>query len=110
MVNYFNTLMKNMVYDGSYEEKKCKCCNINKSLSQAIFNYPFEWMNLFCCWYKNPKECIQEIDYKCCVCEPWCGKLFQCLLYLASCIFYIFIFLFAAILSVAKDSTNNNSN
>ena len=110
MVNYFNTLMKNMVYDGSYEEKKCKCCNINKSLSQAIFNYPFEWMNLFCCWYKNPKECIQEIDYKCCVCEPWCGKLFQCLLYLASCIFYIFIFLFAAILGVAKDSTNNNSN
>ena len=56
MANYFNTLMKEMVY-GSY--------------IQAIFNYPMEWMNLFCCWCKAPKECIKEIDIKFCVCDSF---------------------------------------
>ena len=35
MANYFNALMKEIVYN---------------SYIQAVFNYPMEWMNLFCCW------------------------------------------------------------
>ena len=54
MANYFNALMKEIVYN---------------SYIQAIFNYPMEWMNLFCCWCKTPKECIKEIDIKFCCCD-----------------------------------------
>ena len=54
MANYFNTLMKDIMYN---------------SYIQAIFNYPMEWMNLFCFWKKNPKEYIKEIDIKCCCCD-----------------------------------------
>ena len=61
VANYFNILMKDIVYN---------------SYIQAIFNYPFEWMNLFCCWCKNPKECIKEIDIKCCVCDSFFLALF----------------------------------
>ena len=54
MANYFNALMKEIVYN---------------SYIQAVFNYPMEWMNLFCCWCKTPKECIKEIDIKFCCCD-----------------------------------------
>ena len=52
MANYFNTLLKDITYN---------------SYIQAIFNYPYEWMNLFCCWNKNPKDFIKEIDIKYCI-------------------------------------------
>ena len=29
---------------------------------QAIFNYPMEWMNLLCCCFITPKECIKEFN------------------------------------------------
>ena len=67
ITNYFNTLMKDMVYN---------------SYIQAIFNYPFEWMNIFCCWHEKPKDIIREIDIKCCVCDSFFLTLFQVLLYI----------------------------
>ena len=62
MANYFNTLMKDIMYN---------------SYIQAIFNYPMEWMNLFCFWHKNPKECIKEIDIRCCCCDSYFLALLQ---------------------------------
>ena len=56
MANYFNTLMNEIVYN---------------SYIQAVFNYPMEWMNLFCCWCKEPKACIKEIDTEFCVCDSF---------------------------------------
>ena len=56
MANYFNTLMKKLVYN---------------SYIQAIFNYPMEWMNLFCCWCGEPKAYIQKLDYEFCVCDSF---------------------------------------
>ena len=56
MANYFNTLLKKLVYN---------------SYIQAVFNYPMEWMNLFCCWCREPKEIIKELDIKFCVCDSF---------------------------------------
>ena len=56
MANYFNTLMKKLVYN---------------SYIQAIFNYPMEWMNLFCCWCGEPKAYIKKLDYEFCVCDSF---------------------------------------
>ena len=49
LANYFNTLMEDIAYN---------------SYLQAIFNYPMEWMNLFCCWWRSPRELIMELDYR----------------------------------------------
>ena len=54
LVNYFNTLFKELVYSNRF---------------QAVFNYPFEWMNIFCCFCEDPKECIKEIDRRYCTCD-----------------------------------------
>ena len=71
--NYFNTLKKDISY---------------KSYVQAMFNYPFEWMNMFCCCCTNhPNECIKKIDKRCCYCDTLCLTFFQLLLML---IFYVF--------------------
>ena len=64
MANYFNTLLKEIAYN---------------SYIQAVFNYPYEWMNLFCCSCKNPKDFIREIDFKFCVCDSFFLCLFQIL-------------------------------
>ena len=47
MVDHFNILMKDLVYN---------------SYIHAIFNYPMEWMNLLCCWFITPIECIRNCD------------------------------------------------
>jgi len=78
MANYFNTLMKDIMYNNYF---------------QAVFNYPFEWMNLFCCWKKNPKECIREIDIRFCCCDSFFLALAQILFYIA--IFYILLMILA---------------
>ena len=48
MADYFNILMKDIVYNNNY--------------IQAIFNYPMEWMNLLCCWCITPKDLIRKCD------------------------------------------------
>jgi hypothetical protein len=77
-VNYFNTLFKEIIYTS-------KC--------QAIFNYPFEWMNLLCCYCKVPKECIKELDRKYCTCDSCVLMVIQMIIYCAIVLF-IFICLF----------------
>ena len=109
LANYFNTLRKDIAYDDSSEERKCKCCNLTNSMVQAIFNYPFGWMNLFCCWFKNPKECIQKIDYKCCICEPIYVKICQILVYIISSVFYFLILFFWLFIDTLINSSNNNN-
>ena len=80
MASYFNILKKKIVYNNNL---------------QAIFNYPMEWMNLFCCWCREPKDLIQEIDFKFCVCDSF---FFICLQILGWIILIILI-IFATILS-----------
>ena len=53
-VNYYNYLRKDIVYE---------------SILQAVFNFPFEWENLFCCCCIEPKVCIKKIDFNFCPCE-----------------------------------------
>ena len=74
--NYFNTLFKDIVYSNYF---------------QAIFNYPFEWMNLFCCFCKDPKDCIEDIDRKFCLCDSFFLRLFQYLILLILILIYIMI-------------------
>ena len=47
MADYFNILMKDLVYS---------------NYIQAIFNFPMEWMNFFCCWFITPIDCIRDCD------------------------------------------------
>jgi len=82
MANYFNTLMKDIMYN---------------SYVQAIFNYPMEWMNLFCCWQKNPKDCIRELDFKYCCCDLYCSYVFVIIEILLLIPIYFICFLFLAI-------------
>ena len=93
MANYFNTLLKDITYN---------------SYIQAIFNYPFEWMNLFCCWCKNPKECIKEIDIKYCVCDSFFLALLQALLYLILIIIVFALAVLGALLGGGKKDNENN--
>ena len=94
MANYFNALMKEIMYNSYF---------------QAIFNYPMEWMNLFC--YKNPKDCIEEIDYKFCVCDSFFLYIFELLLMVALIIIIIFIYLYycGLCLCLASSSKNNGN-
>ena len=94
IANYFNTLMKDITYN---------------SYIQAIFNYPFEWMNLFCCWCKNPKECIKEIDIKYCICDSFFLALFQVLLYLILIIIIVALGVLAALLGGGSKRENENN-
>ena len=93
MANYFNTLLRDITYN---------------SYIQAIFNFPFEWMNLFCCWCKDPKECIKEIDIKFCICDSFFLTLFQVLLYLLLIITVLALSFFAALLGGNKKEKENN--
>jgi hypothetical protein len=85
MANYFNTLMKEIAYTSYF---------------QAVFNYPCEWMNLFCCWCTQPKDLIRDIDEKCCICDSFFLQLFEwlimILLVLAMLMVYLYFYLLCA--------------
>jgi hypothetical protein len=91
MANYFNTLMKNIMYN---------------SYLQAIFNYPMEWMNLLCCCCRNPKECIKEIDIICCCCDSFFLACCQVMIYIMLCYLLIIYYIICACLGLG--SANNN--
>ena len=93
MANYFNTLMRDIAYN---------------SYIQAVFNYPFEWMNLFCCWCKDPKECIKGIDIKYCICDSFFLALFQMLLYLILVIIVVALSVLVALLGGNKKENEKN--
>ena len=78
MANYFNTLMKDIVYN---------------SYIQAIFNFPLEWMNLFCCWCRTPKDLIRELDYKYCCCDSYFLAIAECIKMLIIIVIYIIIYM-----------------
>ena len=85
LANYFNTLMKEIAYTSYF---------------QAVFNYPCEWMNLFCCWCTQPKDLIRDIDEKCCICDSFFLQLFEwlimILLVLAMLMVYLYFYLLCA--------------
>ena len=100
MANYFNTLMKDIVYN---------------SYIQAVFNYPVEWMNLFCCWCKVPKDCIQDIDTQFCVCDSFfvaaaqvLGWIILIAVILAILMLYYICMFILALLSGGKKSSDND--
>ena len=81
MANYFNTLMKDITYN---------------NYLQAVFNYPMEWMNLFCCWWVKPRDLIMVLDYGFCCCDScflvigeWLFTLFMIFLYIIFYMFYL---------------------
>ena len=86
MANYFNTLMRDITYN---------------SYMQAIFNYPMEWMNLFCCWCRNPKDLIREIDYTYCFCDPYFLALAEALRTLIIALIYLFLYMIFCIYTCA---------
>ena len=79
MANYFNTLMKEIMYNSYF---------------QAVFNYSMEWMNLFCCWNKNPIECIEEIDIKYCFCDSFFLYIFEIVLMIALIVIILIIYIY----------------
>ena len=81
MAYYFNTLLKQITYH---------------SYLQAIFNYPMEWINLFCCCWCEPKSYIRYIDTSCCYCDSFFLWIFRCFLII------IFNMLFAIIFIINK--------
>ena len=93
MSNYFNTLMKNIAYN---------------SYIQAMFNYPCEWMNLFCCCCTNPHRCIKKIDKRCCFCDKICTTFFQLILMLTTFIFYCVYYCICNIIFRKNNNRNNN--
>ena len=91
------------------------CCNIptEQQLNmefftyiQAIYNYPFEWINLFCSskCCNTPKETIEKIDKKCCCWEPICVKILNCLAQLILCILEILLYFIECICQVAGET------
>jgi len=81
MANYFNTLMKDITYN---------------NYLQAIFNYPMEWMNLFCCWWVKPIDLIMVLDYAFCCCDScflvigeWLFTLIMIMIYIIFYMFYL---------------------
>ena len=91
MANYFNTLMKDILYN---------------SYLQAIFNYPMEWMNLFCCFCTNPKDFIMEIDYKYCCCDSFFLALGECIKTCILAVLYVLFYLILCICDIACSVSN----
>ena len=87
MANYFNTLMREITYT---------------QMLQAIFNYPLEWMNLFCCYCKPPKDCIKYIDYNYCSCEPYFIRIFEFLRTLFLSLAYFFVYFIMCVFCCLK--------
>ena len=94
LANYFNTLMREITYT---------------KMLQAIFNYPLEWLNLFCCWCKSPKDCIKNIDYNYCICEPLFIRIFECLRTLLLSIIYFFIYFLMLVCCIIKTGIDESS-
>lgn len=78
-INYLNTLQKEIFYRNKF---------------QALINYNFEWMNIFCfCPYSkesnnnnedycyvNPRKCVENNDATCCEgCDDWMVAKFPCI-------------------------------
>ena len=95
MANYFNILLKDIAYN---------------SYIQAVFNYPFEWMNLLCCWCRNPKECIKEIDVKFCICDSFFLCLFQIIGLIILFVILLALTFLAALLGGGKKEDDDNEN
>ena len=88
MAYYFSSLMRNLTYH---------------SYLQAIFNYPMEWLNLFCCYWDNPKYFIRKIDISCCYWDSFFFCIFRCLfLIIVSLIFSIFFIINEIILFIEE--------
>ena len=99
MANYFNTLMEDIAYN---------------SYLQAIFNYPMEWMNLFCCWWGSPRILIMELDYRLCCCDSFFLAIGECLVTIFLIFIYIIFYMFYCICSifcaVAQEPNQNQNN
>ena len=96
MANYFNTLKKKLLYN---------------SYIQAVFNYPMEWMNLFCCWFREPKDVIKEIDFRYCVCDSFflmCLQILGWIILIAIIIIIILFTFVGAALGGSKGSSSND--
>ena len=95
MANYFNTLLQEITYSTFF---------------QALFNYPLEWMNLFCCWCCQPKDCIRKIDYKCYWWEDVLAFLLDLLKAFVICLIYCIYYMFKCICCILSCADSNNSN
>ena len=95
MANYFNTLLQDLTYS---------------NIVQALFNYPLEWMNLFCCWCCQPKECIREIDYNCYCWEDILACLLDLLKLFVMCLIYCIYYLFQCICCMFSLGTSDGGN
>ena len=85
---YFNSLMKNITYH---------------SYLQAIFNYPMEWINLFCCYWGNPKYYIKYIDISCCYCDSFFLWIFRCIFIIILNLIFAIIFIINEIILFIED-------
>ena len=125
IAQYYSTFKKEMLYDisdytyqcnyidiiGCCCKNCCPCCkcfhccyrppheDFYKELItyiQAMFNYPFEWINIFCSFGSCPssKECIKDLDNNFCCCDPYLliilNYLAQIVLIFIEIILYIF--------------------
>ena len=95
LANYFNTLMRDIVYN---------------SYIQAVFNYPFEWMNLFCCWWKEPKECIKELDLHFCLCDSFFFAAAQVLGMIILIVIAIFVYTYLCFCAILLSGNKKNNN
>ena len=93
LANYFNALMKDIAYTSYF---------------QAVFNYPCEWMNLFCCWCTQPKDLIKDIDEKCCVCDSFFLQLFEWLIMIILVMVMLMIYFYLYILCACFSGKNED--
>lgn len=132
IAQYYSTFKTEMLYDISLYTYKCNyfdvigCCCKNCcpccecfhccynpphedfyreliTYIQAMFNYPFEWMNIICCFKccLPPKECIKELDEAFCCCDPYCLIILNYLSQIVLIIFEIILWLFYLICSIS---------
>ena len=88
MAYYFNSLLKKITYH---------------SYLQAIFNYPMEWINLFCCCWCEPKSYIRYIDTSCCYCDSFFLWIFRCLLIIIFNLLFAIIFIINKVILFIED-------
>ena len=88
MAYYFNSLLKKITYH---------------SYLQAIFNYPMEWLNLFCCCWCEPKDYIRYIDISCCYYDSFFLWVFRCFLIIILNLIFAVIFIINKIILFIED-------
>ena len=88
MAYYFNVLLKKITYH---------------SYLQAIFNYPMEWINLFCCCWCEPKSYIRYIDISCCYCDSFFLWIFRCFLIIIFNLLFAIIFIINKVILFIED-------